>query len=105
MVLSTWQSDRSATFYLQGDLDIVTAPALHEAIEEALDAGAEELVFDGSRVEFVDLRGLHPILHARRRLRETDDATRVFWVRPALCVRRLLEASGLDTLLPSAVSG
>ena len=105
MVLATWQPDGIATIYLRGDLDIATAPELRTAVDDVLDAGARQIVFDGSRVDFIDLRGIQPVLHARQRLRVIDDATRVWWQRPALCVRRLLEVTGLGELVPSAATG
>ena len=99
-ILRCWGSPGLATLYLVGDFDIATAPALSRAIDEALDEGAERLAFDARGVDFIDLRGVHPVLEARRRLRQLDDATRVWWSRPAPAVQTLLSATGLSSLLP-----
>ena len=89
-----------ATLYLAGDLDIATAPRLAEAIEELLSQGSDRIAVDGSRVDFIDLRGVTPLLEARRRLLLIDDTTRVWWQRPSAAVRHLLAVTGLGDLLP-----
>ena len=101
MSFASWHPDGTATIYLRGDLDIATAPALQIAIDDVLSAGARRLVFDGRRVEFIDLRGVHPLLYARRRLQAADDEIRVWLHQPAACMRRLLSVTGLDGVLPS----
>ena len=101
MSIASWQPDGTATIYLRGDLDIATAPALRVAVDDLLAAGARRLIFDASRVEFIDLRGVHPLLYARRRLHDADGEIRVWLHQPAASMRRLLAVTGLDGVLPS----
>jgi anti-sigma B factor antagonist len=52
----------------RGELDIATAPALRERINEVLEGGARRLVIDLSPVTFMDSVALAVILHARTTL-------------------------------------
>lgn len=50
------------TVTLHGDLDLLTAPRLAEALRGACEGGATELVLDLHDIEFVDSAGLRAIL-------------------------------------------
>jgi anti-anti-sigma factor len=55
-----------ARLRVQGDLDLSTAQAVRNAVCEALDAGAREIVLDLGDVGFLDSTGLSVLLHAAR---------------------------------------
>lgn len=75
-----------------GEVDIATAPHLHEAIEHARAQYAGDLVIDLSRVEFFDSTGVNVLLTAAK-----TSATPLRLV-PSYPVRRPLEATGLTTV-------
>lgn len=77
-----------------GELDVSTARDLEAAVEEACVTKPAELLFDLSELRFMDSAGIAVLLGATRkvptvRLRE-----------PSPAVRRVLEMTGLTTVLP-----
>jgi anti-anti-sigma factor len=53
---------------VRGELDITTAPALREALEQALEVPPEALTVDLTEVTFIDSVALATIVRASRRL-------------------------------------
>ena len=56
---------------LSGELDMASAPELHEALSEAARDGVA-VILDLSQLEFIDSSGLHTILSAYDRLDEAN---------------------------------
>lgn len=61
-------ADGTATLALDGELDAHTAPAVAEAIEEVLGAGAEAIVVDASKLRFCDSSGIQVLIQAHERV-------------------------------------
>jgi anti-anti-sigma factor len=74
-------------FFLGGELDIATAPALEDAVQHAVESGGP-ILFDLSAITFVDSSGLHAFLSIAQGL-----GTRgcVLMHAPQERVRRLIE--------------
>jgi anti-anti-sigma factor len=53
------------TIFLSGEVDVSSAQMLEEAITEACEAGAKEILLDMAGVEFMDSTGLRAILHGK----------------------------------------
>jgi anti-anti-sigma factor len=70
----------------EGELDLVGAPALAEAIPEA---GDEAVILDLAGVGFMDSSGLRALLEARQRCLDAGRPFRI--ARPSDAVRRVLE--------------
>jgi anti-anti-sigma factor len=81
-----------------GDLDVVTAPLLQRRLEELLTGGHQRILLDGGALSFCDSTGLRVLMHARRRLSERSGQLSL--VRASGLLRRLLELSRLDAVLP-----
>jgi len=80
-----------------GDLDLVTAPSLRAALEEAAALGPARIVLTLRDVTFLDSTALGVIVHG---LRIATDRGRVLTLTaPTPSVRRVLTATGLDDLL------
>lgn len=83
-----------------GELDIVTAPQLEQAVGEATSEPVSELVLDLREVTFMDSSGLRALAHANVKA-EQAGTTLSIWRGPRQ-IERVLEISGLGPLLPLA---
>jgi anti-sigma B factor antagonist len=86
----------SVVLRLTGELDLATAPALHQAVTDLVSPHLGALVLDVEKLSFVDVIGLRAMEHARRaivagrgefRLRGAADWT-----------RRVIRLAGFDGL-------
>ena len=84
-----------AVVAFRGDLDLFSTPVLREAIDDAVEQGARELVLDLSAASSLDSTAIGLILRTLRRL---DGAVAVVNVDPH--IGRTLEITGLGDLLP-----
>src|SRR4051795_7042239 len=55
-----------ASFTLDGDVDLTSGQAVRDAVCEALDSGARDVVLDLSGVNFLDSAGLNHLLNTAR---------------------------------------
>jgi anti-anti-sigma factor len=58
--------DGTARFTLDGDVDLTSGQAVRDAVCEALDEGAREVVLDLAGVSFLDSTGLNALLNTAR---------------------------------------
>jgi anti-sigma B factor antagonist len=77
----------------EGELDLVSAPALEAAVAEACAEGAQELVVDLHRLDFMDSAGLRALVHSRRLCEQHGCDFSLARVQPP--TRRLFEVTGL----------
>jgi anti-anti-sigma factor len=56
---------------VDGEIDLASAPGLHDLLNTAIDLGARRLVADLSAVTFIDSSGLGVLIDCLRRLRRT----------------------------------
>lgn len=83
-----------------GQLDVATAPTLHQRLEEAqLDRGSV-VILDLDGIEFVDDLGLGVLLAAVKRARQSDGRLLVVANRPRIL--ELFDLTGLDRVLEVA---
>jgi anti-anti-sigma factor len=80
--------------HLAGELDIATTPLLVETLHASRRGGlrARVVVLDMRELEFVDTSGLHAIMEAGNRARETGD--RLVLVRGPPAVDRVFRLTG-----------
>ena len=57
---------RAAQFTLDGDVDLASGQTIRDAVCEALDEGAREILLDLSGVTFLDSTGLTALLNSAR---------------------------------------
>ena|SRR5438067_500662 len=60
------RSDGTLTLRPAGELDLVTVPALNDALRAALAEKPDRIVIDLADVSFADVTGLRPVLSAQR---------------------------------------
>jgi anti-anti-sigma factor len=88
----------TAVLAVTGEIDIAREPALRLAVAAALASGAPEVRIDLSATTFMDTAGLHLLLEAAQQAR--DQRRRLAIVCPRGDVRRVLELTGVEELLP-----
>jgi anti-sigma B factor antagonist len=88
---------RAVTLALSGELDLMSSPALDEALERAFGANPELLVVDLRKLEFMDSTGLHRLVSAQQRALQSGQRFGV--VRGGEQVQRLFDLTGITELL------
>lgn len=81
-----------------GRLDVAGAPALKEAIGEAVKKGPPKVVIDMEGVTFVDSTGLGSVIAALKQIRNSQGELRL--AAPNQQVRVVLELTTLDRVFP-----
>jgi anti-anti-sigma factor len=90
----------TGTIELEGEWDIAHREATRAAVGEALQRRPECLVFDLSRLTFIDSSGAHILADTAKRC--LGGATRLVIVPGPRSVQRVLEICGLLEILPFA---
>jgi len=97
--VQTRQVDGGATIVAPtGRLDVAGAPALKDAISEALKNGQPRVVLDMEGVSFVDSTGLGSVIAALKQIRSSQGDLRL--AAPNQQVRVVLELTTLDRVFP-----
>jgi anti-anti-sigma factor len=89
--------DGVATVMLAGEIDLVTAPALREALEQLVARTPDRIVVTLRDVIFLDSTGLGAIVHGHRLA--ADKGIELSLSEPSPQVRRVLRMTGLEELL------
>jgi len=92
LIIADREQDGCRVLSIAGDLDLVTAPQLADAVTALVDAGVRDLVVDAERLDFCDSSGLTAFVRIARQL---DPGGRLAIAGPQPIVRRILEVSGL----------
>ncbi|HEY3195413.1 MAG TPA: STAS domain-containing protein [Candidatus Dormibacteraeota bacterium] len=93
------QTDNGVTVIApSGRLDVAGAPALKEAVNEAVKSGQPRLVIDMEGVSFVDSSGLGSVVAALKLARNSSGDLRL--AAPNQQVRVVLELTTLDRVFP-----
>lgn len=98
--VETRQADNGVTVVAPtGRLDVAGAPALKEAISEAVKrVGPQRVVIDMEGVSFVDSTGLGSVIAALKQLRSSQGDLRL--AAPNQQARVVLELTTLDQVFP-----
>ena len=68
MTINKTVNGNALTIALEGRLDTTTAPELEQALKESLD-GAQELIMDFSKLDYISSAGLRVLLSAHKTMR------------------------------------
>jgi anti-anti-sigma factor len=86
-------TNRTTFVSLGGELDIASVPSIEVELEAFIDAAPPRVVFDLSKVTFMDSSGIAMLLRAAERVASVE-------VRdPSLSVQLVLRATGLSEVL------
>src|SRR6188472_2586584 len=80
---------------LTGELDMATAPELHQAVERAQDQGP--IVVDLRELEFIDSMGIRALIQVY--FAGQDGHSSVSFIRASGNVQRVLQIAGVEGLL------
>lgn len=80
---------------LSGELDLASAPLLHERLLEASQSGPGDVVCDLTDVTFMDSTGLSVLLSAQKRMQHAGGA--VILLNPSTPVTRIMEITAVDS--------
>ncbi|WIX92378.1 STAS domain-containing protein [Amycolatopsis sp. DG1A-15b] len=105
--MATEQCGQALVLLVDGDLDLHTAPLVHEALASALSRRPRRLVVDLSLVRFLNSAGLQVLLAAHRHAAPDTDlrvvaTTRATW-RP-IQITRLHEQLAIHTSRAEAIA-
>jgi anti-sigma B factor antagonist len=90
----------SATVVLDGEIDIVTAPAIRRFLMATIGGGDVHVAVDMSGVTFLGAAGIGVLVAAANRAREAGGSLSL--LAPSPRVRWLLDVLRLDAVLPAA---
>lgn len=97
-VVGHYSQDGHTIVWAQGEIDIVTAPALMQELTVAVRVQPCRVVVDLTDVTFMDSTGINALVVARRRADIGSGELRL--VAPCRLVRKVLRITGLDQILP-----
>ena len=89
--------DGAALLTLRGEIDVYTAPRLRQAIIDLVDGGANRIVVDMEKVDFLDSTGLGTLVGGLKRLREAGGSLALVITAPRIL--RLFQITGLTKVL------
>jgi anti-sigma B factor antagonist len=86
-------SDGSPLLQLRGELDMLSAVDLREAVKELVDLHCDRLVFDLADLEFMDSSGIAVLVYAASSIRIIELRN------TSPTIRRIIEVTGLSNVL------
>jgi anti-anti-sigma factor len=96
--ITTLTRDAALHVIADGELDIATAPALHDALVAAEATDASTIVLDIDAVGFIDSSGLRALIDAYARSNQNGKRFRI--TKGTKAARRLFALTGADESLP-----
>ncbi len=94
-----WQrpAGGAARLRLQGELDNLSVPVLHETVDTLYASGCFQISLDLSELTFIDSSGLGALVAVWRRCQREGGRATV--VNPSVPVRRLMDMTGIARFL------
>jgi anti-sigma B factor antagonist len=91
------RSDTVVVVAAAGEIDLYTAPQLHESLSAVIAEGAQRVVLDLSAVSFLDSTALGVLVTAIKALQPAGSELHL--VCPDEKLRRIIEITGLDSVM------
>ncbi len=92
--LSTTQAEHYTVVHVGGEIDVYTAPALRDRLDEEIDQGRFQLVVDLGGVTFMDSTGLGVLVGRLKLIRVHDGTMRIVCAHDR--VLKVFTITGLD---------
>ena len=90
-------ADGSAHVFVWGEVDLATAPHFERVLADAIHGTDSDVLVEFSSDSFIDSTGLNVLIHAARRLHESDRALRVTTGNAHM--RGVIETTGVAEIL------
>ena len=97
ITLSHRRTDGWDIVEVHGDVDLATAPALRDQLDDLLTNGSRRILVNLEGVSFMDSSGLNAIVAAMRGVREVDGEIAVVCTNETIL--KILAITGIDRLL------
>jgi anti-sigma B factor antagonist len=94
LTLNTRSEADRTVLEVAGEVDVYTGPTLRDRISDLLDGGANDLVVDLGKVDFIDSTGLGVLVGALNRAKELGGSLQLICAQER--VLKLLRITGLD---------
>lgn len=94
LLIDRTTTDGALVISVDGELDVYTAPRLHDALIEASAQGHRVMVVDLSRVEFIDSSGLGVLVGSKKQL--AAEAGRLSLVITSPNLAKIFRITGFD---------
>ena len=98
LAISTQNLNDHTVVSVAGEVDVLTAPTLDEALSSVIGAGNTRLILDFGGVTFLDSTGLGVVVKALKRTREADGTLAV--ATQSERVLKVFRITGLDGIVP-----
>lgn len=95
--MTRYRCDDRVTIFLEGEIDLATAPAVGTAVQGCVSRGVRNIVVDLTRLTFCDASGLNAFLTASLYVGAIGGQLRLRGPTPA--VRRVFDLTTADFLL------
>jgi anti-sigma B factor antagonist len=96
--ISEQSVDGTSVVTVSGEVDVATAPAVRDCLDQVIDRDRGPVVADLSGVTFIDSTGLGVLIGAQQRCAVNGRPLRVVVVEPR--IRKVFEITGLTELFP-----
>jgi anti-sigma B factor antagonist len=84
----------AALLTLRGEIDVYTAPRLRQAIIDLVDGGANRIVVDMAKVDFLDSTGLGVLVGGLKRVRLQDGSLAIVATQDKIL--KIFDITGLN---------
>ena len=91
--LETTEREGAGILSLRGEIDVYTAPRLRQTLIDLVEGGANHIVVDMEKVDFLDSTGLGVLVGALKRVRSNDGDLYLVCTQPR--IRKVFEVTGL----------
>ena len=92
--VETGTIDGAALLTLRGEIDVYTAPRLRQAIIDLVDGGADRIVVDMEKVDFLDSTGLGVLVGGLKRVRMKDGSLSIVTTQDKIL--KIFDITGLN---------
>ena len=96
--VETGTIDGAALLTLRGEIDVYTAPRLRQAIIDLVDGGADRIVVDMEKVDFLDSTGLGVLVGGLKRVRMKDGSLSIVTTQDKIL--KIFDITGLSKVFP-----
>jgi anti-sigma B factor antagonist len=96
--VETSEKGGASVLTLRGEIDVYTAPLLRQALVDAVDGGATNVIVDMAQVDFLDSTGLGVLVDGLKRVKANEGSLSI--VATADKILKIFDITGLNRAFP-----